>query len=205
MHVCAAVAIWPLLVSTTIPLQADAPQSVAGRSLQQWSADLDDPNEFVRLRAIRSLRAFGRPAIPAVVQALDDPHVGVQYWAASHLGDFATAPRAAVAVLQSRRDGENEAVAMAAAYALCRIQGPDGNIDLLISRLQYPERGMACSAAEFLGRLGPAGKSAVPALEEAYRSNDKKPGSPGPATADYHIRGAAQNALRLILGTWEPQ
>ncbi|MFK7821893.1 MAG: HEAT repeat domain-containing protein [Planctomycetaceae bacterium] len=194
--------IWPLLLTPSV--QTDAPRKVAGRTLSEFAADLDSPNVFVRLRAAKSLRAFGKPAVPSLAKALGDKHTGVQYWAASHLGDLGSAPKQSVAVLGKMKAGKNPATAMAAAYALCRIEKPEKHIKLLIARLEYPERGMACAAAEFLGRLGQDGRSAVPALEAAYHRNDKKPGAKNPGKADYHIRGASQNALRLILGEWEP-
>jgi len=176
---------------------------VAGKTLPQWTKDLNSPNEFVRLRAVKNLLPFGKAAVPSLAKALGDNHVGVKYWAASHLGDLGTAPQASTAALLKMEAGKNEALAMAAAYALCRIDKPDGHIKLLMSRLEYPERGMACCAAEFLGKLGPGAEAAVPALEAAYKRNDRKPGEKGKPAADYHIRGASQNALRLILGNRE--
>ena len=80
MHVCLATLIWPLLIGTG-SLQTEAPKSVAGRTLAEWTADLDSPNEFVRLRAAKSLRPFGKAAVPSLVKALADKHIGVQYWA----------------------------------------------------------------------------------------------------------------------------
>ncbi len=201
----AALLIGSLLFGAPVEPQAKPVTQVAGRALKAWTADLDSPNEFVRLRAAKSLLAFGKPAIPSLVKALGDKNVGVQYWAASHLGDLQTAPKEAVKMLRQFESGKNDALAMVAAYALCQIEKPGDHIKLLMSRLEYPERGMACCAAEFLGRLGPKGKPAVAALEAAYHRNNRKPGEPGKATADYHIRGTSQNALRHILGSWKPK
>lgn len=199
MPVCVAV-VWPLLLGPSI--QVDEPKFVAGRTLAEWTVDLDSPNEFVRLRAAKSMRPFGKAAVASLTKALGDKHLGVQYWAASHLGDAGSATADAIARLRKLEADKNPATSMAAAYALCRIEGPKDHIKLLVERLEYPERGMACCAAEFLGRLGPAGKSAVPALEAAFMRNDQKPGSQAKG-GDYHIRGASQNALRHILGEWK--
>lgn len=200
-----ALIIGSLLAGTAFAEQAKPVKEVAGRTLGQWVVDLDSPNEFVRLRAVKSLLPFGKAAVPPLSRALGDKHIGVQYWAASHLGDLKTAPKPAIATLRKMEAGKNEALAMAAAYALCQIEKPDGHITLLMLRLEYPERGMACCAAEFLGKLGTKAKAAVPALEAAYKRHDRKPGEKGKASADYHIRGASQNALRLILGKWQPK
>lgn len=199
MHPGLAALLIPLISAPHFP-QADAPQSIAGRTLSQWTADLAHPNEFVRLRAAKTLRAFGRPAVPSLSRALSDRHAGVRYWAASHLGDFATASRETVSRLKSLKSGEHPAVAMAAAYALCRVDSTDSHIELLIERLESSQRGTACCAAEFLGRLGSEGKPAVAALEAAFERHKR-----GVRGADYHVNGAAQNALRQILGQWEPK
>ncbi len=168
---------------------------VAGRTLDGWTADLDSSNDIVRLRAVKSLRPFGAAATDALLESLNDDNAGVRYWAASHLGDVGARSKLTVKKLQSIESTEkNPGVAMAIAYALCRLEHVDGNIDLLIERLEYPERGMACSAAEFLGKLGPAGKPAVVALEKAFRRKG----------VDYHVRGASQNALRKINPDWKP-
>ena len=203
MQCCAAILIWPLLLVPAT--QTDAPKKVAGRTLAEFTAELESPNVFVRLRAAKSLRAFGKSAVPALSKALQDKNNGVQYWAASHLGDIGSAPKEAVAILRKLEAGKHPATAMAAAYALCRIEKPKDHIKLLIGRLDYPERGMACSAAEFLGRLGQDGRPAVPALEAAYHRHNKKPGEANKGNTDYHICGASQNALRQILGEWDAE
>ncbi len=81
---------------------------------------------------------------------------------------------------------------MAAAYALCRSGKLDAPLDLLIARLEDDERGMACSAAELIGELGPAAARAVPALEQA---RDAQPPAGGSV---YHVDRAAAHALRKV-------
>lgn len=194
----------PTAESSLPPAQnqaAMAVQSVAGRNLKEWAADLKSPNEFIRLRAAKSLLPFGKSAVPALCEALGDKHVGVQYWAASHLGSIGVASPSATRTLMQMESGKNPALAMAAAFALCRLEKSDKHLKVLVARLEYPQRGMACAAAEFLGKVGPPAKSAVPALVATHTRHNKKKG-PG---VDYHVRGACQNALRLILGEWEPK
>ncbi len=183
---------------------AKTPDQVAGRTVSGWSRDLEHANVFVRLRAAKTLGVFGPRAAGSLIRALDDQDAGVRYWAASHLADMGDAAKPAVPRLRKLRQSQRHpAVAMAAAFALCRLDTLDGNLELLVERLRDPERGMACSAAEMLGRLGPAAKSAVAALEQTYRRHHRRPGEPGPVRADYHVRGAAQNALRKIQPGWK--
>ena len=176
-------------------------KKVAGRTMKGWAADLDSTNEFVRLRAVKSLGPFGADAIEPLRKALDDESAGVRYWAASHLGAIGRKASDAVERLKElKADKKNPAVAMSAAFALCRVDSVKKHIELLISRLDYPERGMACAAAEFLGRLGSAGKFAIPALERTFKKHARSSTFKG---KDYHINGAAQNALRKIQPGWQ--
>jgi len=181
-----------------------AEKTVAGRNLAGWSADLNHENFIARLRAVKSLGPFGSAAVEPLTAALDDKHPGVQYWAASHLGAIGLEAKPATKKLRIlSKNSDQPAVALAATYALCEITGPEKHLAKLSEYLKYPERGMACSAAEFLGKLGPKAVAAVPALEAAYRNNDRVPGKKSKGNRDYHIRGACQNALRNIVPGWK--
>ena len=68
---------------------AAAPKSVAGRSLAEWSAELDAKSRTRRLRAALTLPSFGVDAVKPLVKALEHDDPGVVYWAASGLGDLA--------------------------------------------------------------------------------------------------------------------
>ena len=52
------------------------------------------------------------------------------------------------------------------------------------------QRGIACSAAELAGLVGP---DAMPLAEMMQQEQDKQANG-----GDYHVRGALQNALRKI-------
>lgn len=177
-------------------LTADEPQKVAGRTVEGWAEELKSDNRIVRLRAAKSLGAFGEAAAKPLVAALESEDAGVRYIAAAHLGRIGGQPlRDAVEpLMEIRQDETQPAVQLAAAFALFKADAGEAELKLLADRLSDPERGMACSAAEFLGWIGPAAEPAIPALEKAYAAN--KPGGKG----DYHVGGAAQNALRKIRG-----
>ena len=171
------------------------PRAVAGRSMAEYAAQIDDPDRVVRLRAIKTLGVFG-PAAGAVLRdALDHEDAAVRYTAAVHLGQIGGEPLqlAEERLIELASDRRRHAVRMAASYALCESGKVSEHLPLLIDSLGYGERGMACSAAELIGRLGPDAKAAAPALETTYQKH--RPGATG---GDYHIGGAAMNALRKI-------
>jgi HEAT repeat protein len=75
---------------------------------------------------------------------------------------------------------------LSAAYALSRIGETGAGVVVLAKGLEHPHRGVACAAADFLARIGPPAASAVPALLVAARHKD------------YHVKGAANEALKRI-------
>ena len=174
---------------------AQAPKTIAGRTVDQYSEQLTNANRTIRLRAVKSLGAFGEAAGPALQSALahDDP--AVVYTAAVHLGRIGGEPlKGCVAKLQTIVNNQDSlALRMASAFALCRAGNVDENLSVIIQALEHPNRGMVCSAAELLGMLGRDGAAAVDALEAVYKKH--KPGVKG---GDYHKGGAANNALRKI-------
>ncbi len=147
------------------------------------------------LCAIRSLGAFGVPSATAIRGALDHEDAAMRYVAAVQLGQIGGEPLqlARQRLVELATDERSHAVRMAACYALCESGQVAEHLPLLIDSLDFGERGMACSAAELIGRLGPDARAAVPALETSYEKH-----RPGAAGGDYHIGGAAMNALRKI-------
>lgn len=173
---------------------------IAGRSLGQWAEMTTDANRVVRLRAAKTLGAFGAPAKDALSDALSNPDAAIRYTAAVHLGRVAAKELndATLTTLQRLAEDETQpAVQMAAAFALCRNSLNQQYLSLLTNRLDYPERGMSCSAAELLGMLGEDASAAVPALEKTFNKHGKN------SEGDYHRGKAAQNALRKIVPGWE--
>src|SRR5205823_6105632 len=85
--------------------QAQEPR-YQGRTLAEWQGDLRDLSPQVRLRAIEALRAFGAPAVPALIQVLKDADAGVRQRAAGTLAymDKAAAKEAVPALIQAVKD-----------------------------------------------------------------------------------------------------
>jgi HEAT repeat protein len=175
-------------------LYADEAQKIAGRSIADYSALLKDENRSTRLRAVKSLGAFEEKAGPALLVAMKHEDAAVRYIAAVHLGRIGgdVLKSAVDPLTKLRSDKASLATQQAAAFALCRAGMLDENLPLLIERLTYPERAMACSAAELIGMIGPPAIAAAEALEQIKRDN------PPSGKGDYHRGDAAGHALLKI-------
>ena len=165
-----------------------AAEIVAGRSLTNWSSELNSTSPVVRRRAVLSVGAFGKEAVPILAQALSHDDDVVRYWAASELGDLGGDAKPAVESLRKMLGEKSIGVRIAAAYALCRIEAVDEGLPTLLEGLKHRERGAWNASADFLARIGPPAKDAVATLEaEGKRGDD-------------HIADICNEALRRIRG-----
>lgn len=171
----------------------NGPAKVAGRTLAEWTKDLGANSELVRLRAVKSLGPFGAAAIDPLEKGLNDSSEAVQYWAADHLGKIGVqlsrikqAERIRMR-LEELCLKQESAIVIAAAYARFQMDAGKKWLEILTDKLNSPHREMACSAAEFLGKIGPKATPALPQLEQHFKGHK-----------DYHVRGACQNAIRKI-------
>lgn len=171
---------------------ADAERTVGGLSLSNWSAELKSPSPVVRRRAVLSLGAFGKSAVPVLTQALGHDDPVVRYWAASELGDLGDEAKSAIEPLRKMHSEKSIGVRIAAAYALCRIGQVEEGLPTLLEGLKDETRGVWNSSADFLARIGPPAKAAIPTIEEeAKRGAD-------------HIADICNEALRRIRGVDQP-
>ena len=192
---CAGVCAFAAISLLTVLAQGQeiSKEVVAGRSLTEWSAELPSASPVVRRRAVLSLEAFGKSAVTEMVKALAHDDAVVRYWAASELGDLGDDAQSAVEPLR-RVIGEKQiGVRIAAAYALCRIGKVEEGLPTLLEGLQHNDRGVWNSSSDFLARIGPPAKGAIPTLEVV-----------GKGGAD-HIADICNEALRRIRGVDEPQ
>jgi HEAT repeat protein len=173
------------------------PGAIAGQTIDDYAAKLDDANRVVRLRAVRSLGAFGAAAGDALRESLGHDDAAVRYIAAENLGRIGGKPleQAKAPLTELAKDETSLAVRLAASFALCRAGLVDQHLPLLIETLRYPERGTVCSAAELIGNIGPSAAAAIKPLEVVHEKN-----RPGVKGGDYHIGGATMNALRKLRG-----
>ena len=108
---------------------ATAKEPVAdGRTLSQWVADLKAVAPQTRNAAAYEISGLGpaaAPAVPALIEALDDSEASVRFPVTVALAEIGPAAKAAVPKLRKMMDEEiNDEIAAAAKRALRRIE-PD--------------------------------------------------------------------------------
>jgi HEAT repeat protein len=118
-----------LLAASTAAAQARPAHSSepvsGGRTLSQWIADLKAAAPQTRNAAAYEIAGMGpeaAAAVPALVQALDDPEASVRFPVTVALMEIGPAAKAAVPKLQKMVDEElNDEIAASARRALKRI------------------------------------------------------------------------------------
>ncbi len=183
-------AVWVLVV--TFQERLSAADVVAGRTLPEWLAELQSPSSVARRRAVLSVGAFGKSAVTELTKALAHEDTVVRYWAASELGDLGDAAKSALEPLRMLHAETVLGVRIAAAYGLCRVGQVEEGLPTLLEGLKSDTRGVWNSSADFLARIGPSAKAAIPTLEvEGKRGAD-------------HIADICNEALRRIRGVDQP-
>jgi HEAT repeat protein len=117
------------VMSSTVLAQAKPVHSKEpvsnGRPLSQWVADLKAPAPQTRNAAAYEIAGMGpdaAAAVPALIEALDDPIAAVRYPVTVALLEIGPAAKAAVPRLQQMVDEEiNDEIAASARRALKRI------------------------------------------------------------------------------------
>ena len=168
---------------------------LAGKTIEEYSQALDDSDRTVRLRAARSLTVMGQAAGATLIEALKSDDPAVRYIAAAGLGRIGgkSLEQSSDSLEALVVDSRSHAVQMAAAFALCRFGKTSEYHSVLVDAMSSPDRGTVCAAAELLAEIGPAAKEAIASLKKIHAKNE-----PGVKGGDYHIGGAAMNALRKI-------
>jgi HEAT repeat protein len=97
-----------------------------GRTLSEWVAELKAVAPQTRNAAAYEISGMGpaaAPAVPALIEALDDPEPTVRFPVTVALGEIGPAARAAVPKLKQMMEEEiNDEIAAGAKRALRRIQ-----------------------------------------------------------------------------------
>ena len=97
-----------------------------GRTLSEWVAELKAVAPQTRNAAAYEISGMGQaaaPAVPALIEALDDPEASVRFPVTVALGEIGPAAKAAVPRLKKMMEEEiNDEIAAAARRALKRIQ-----------------------------------------------------------------------------------
>ncbi|MGH7499083.1 MAG: HEAT repeat domain-containing protein [Gemmatimonadales bacterium] len=128
-----AVAAAVIAVAPALSAQGAAKDPMAdGRPLSEWIADLKADAPQTRNAAAYEISGFGpagAPAVPALIQALDDPSPTVRFPVTVALGEIGPAAVEAVPRLKKMMDEEiNDEIAASAKRAIRRIR-PEALVD----------------------------------------------------------------------------
>ena len=124
--------------------QARAPEAVGS-----LVAVLDDPDETVRVTAIRALGQIGdRRAVPALVQRVEDPLASVRLALCQALGQLRDP--AGIPTLTALLHDPDETIRLGAARALGKIEGGAGSGTLLSAALRDPSEAVRRHARKVL-------------------------------------------------------
>jgi HEAT repeat protein len=157
----------------------------------------DDELDLVRCHAAMALAKITGQVdahLPRFVQLLGSANVGAREDAAMALGRMGPRAGAAAPALQKALADTDPWVRCQTALALWRLGADRGQaVPVLLDLLEKdPREGAQRAAAHALGKMGPAAKDAVGALENAAR------------TGHWIVREAAQEALDKIQASGEP-
>ncbi len=167
-----------LLLGAALPAAETTPSDPLRLAEQLAASD-------VRIRRdasyfLEKLGPKAKPALPALIRALDDPDKQVWSNAVSALANLGPdAAEAVPALLEdldsrksraSQRQSEREQTAFRTAYALSRIGS--AAIPPLIDALRSDDTMLRAGAAKALGGMGPDARAAIPALLENLGHGD---------------------------------
>lgn len=139
-----------------------------GRSLEQWSGELDSADRTERLIAARALGemaiAGDDGAVSALADALRHDDSAVRYWAAVGLSEAGDRAKPAESGLLKALEDETGEVRVSAALALARLGREREAVPALIRELGSAEKGVRLLAAHALDDLDEGARSAADAL-----------------------------------------
>jgi hypothetical protein len=165
-------------------------------------AALKDTDPSVRMEATIALSKIGPEAITALTEALKSKNSYQRMGAALSLGHMGSAAKKAVAALQEALKDKSLAVRCHAAQALFRIdpEQAEAAVPVLAEGLKSDRQHIRMAAATTIGLIGPAAKSAAPALREARsRRTISICGSRQPWPCGASIQPSQKRSWRLSL------
>jgi hypothetical protein len=142
-----------LMASVALPGPAAGADS-ANRSVQKWARELDQSDPSKRLKAVGELARLGRPALPFLLTAAEDPDARVRTQAAAAVSAFP--PTVLAEVARTHTDAKVRAIALAAVtdqptLAQLAREGPPNVAAAAVARLSDVGR------LADLARTGPEG------------------------------------------------
>ncbi|MCP4641348.1 MAG: sulfatase-like hydrolase/transferase [bacterium] len=127
-----------------------------GRAINDWVADLNDANVFLRMRATKILGEAGPATAPVLTAALDDPETCVAYWAAVGLGQLGASSDPVLNALRKTLAVANWTRRLGAARALCTLGHETDALPTLLEGLKNDDSMVRLAAVLIIDDLGPA-------------------------------------------------
>ena len=129
---------------------------------------------WLQTHATYAMSAIGGPAVPALINALQDKNESIRASAAYALGDIGSAAQEAVPALTQALPDESTWVRRHATEALGLIgQSAQNTVPALIDLLYDEHYWIRDNAARALARLGPAAEAAIPALMDTLNDENR--------------------------------
>ncbi len=145
-----------------------------GKPLSHWAKALRDEKNPGHTRAPVALRMIGAPAIPTLMDALQDKRPNVRLGAVMGLSRMRPPAKAAVPVLMGALKDSSPVVRRLAAHTLAEIGPPAAAaVPVLVEWLNGTEAGSRAAAIVILGEFGAVARPAVPSLRKALSDPDK--------------------------------
>lgn len=143
--------------------------------LETLETQLRDPKVETRRAAARALgemKADAAPAVPALIEALQDMDVEMRRLCCQALGDIGTSPNSdSVSALAKQLESTEWTVRLAAAFALQKI---DPQSDLFVEEINKAMQRGEGGTIVAVGKMGRSAAWAVPALTKLL--HDRRPG-----------------------------
>ncbi|MGB7443992.1 MAG: HEAT repeat domain-containing protein [Coleofasciculaceae cyanobacterium] len=147
-------------------------QPVSTSQIAPLIRQLTDSDFRVRHDAADAVVKIGSPAVPALIEALNDENKQVRWRAASALGDIGAEASSAVPTLIETLQDEDEYVRRIAAFSLGKIgSAATAAVPNLVEALHDSDLNLQSVAAYALGKIGSEDATAVSELIEALQNS----------------------------------
>jgi HEAT repeat protein len=147
--------------------------TAAGKPLSYWERALGDKKSRDHKNAPLALATIGAPAVPVLSRTLAGRDPSLRIAASLALSRMGREARGAVPALFKALDDDNRHVRMLSAQTLVSVgERPGELVAVLVQWLDSTDPVLRVAAFGTLGRLGPAGKPAVPALRRHLQGKD---------------------------------
>ncbi len=158
--------------SSLLVMSSSWAQNPNSSQINLYIKQLESTNQQQRVSAMESLVNLGKPAVPALIQALKDKNPSVRSSAAIALGKMGVLATPAVPSLSNALQDENLEVRRNAAIAMGKL-GRKALVPYLIARLQSQDASVRYSATHALSRFGADAEPAIPQLIKAIGDSNK--------------------------------